>query len=276
MAASKEFRKAMEASKNATKRFKKAKDARPGGDFSAPDIEDGRYEVRVTAEADKSPNKNIPFVRINWMVLNGDYAKTKFNAMYWLEGDDEERVQKDWDNLSKAIQVLLGMDEEDMEGFEQWSMSDLCDVVDEIDEKAPLALIRIKNWKSEKSSGINTYFLELLDEADVTIEVDDEAEGEPEEEEEEKPAASGRTKTRTRPKKEEVKEEEPEQEEEEEVVISKDDYVEYKPPRSRKAIECQVVSSNKTKEECTLVAVEDESKKFTAVKWDDVVLLVEE
>lgn len=147
--------------------------------------------------------------------------------------------------------------------------------VDEIDEKAPLALIRIKNWKGEKSSGINTYFLELLDEADVTIEVDDEAEGEPEEKEEEKPAASGRTKTRTRPKATEP-EPEPEQEEEEEVVISKDDYVEYKPPRSRKAIECQVVSSNKTKEECTLVAVEDESKKFTAVKWDDVVLLVEE
>lgn len=151
MAVSTEFRKGLARSKDAKARLTEAKKARPGGDFNAPDLPKGTYILRVTAEAGIT-SKNTLYARLNWMIMKGEHAKTSFYRDYYLEGDDAALTQKNWDALSKNVQVLAGIGEEDLENFESWSTDDLCDVLDKIDSEAPIVRAVLSPWTSKSGN----------------------------------------------------------------------------------------------------------------------------
>lgn len=287
MAVSADFRKAMDRNKEAQKRFKESKKARPG-DFAAPEIDDGRYIARVSAEAGKTPNQAVPYVRIRWMIVTGEYAKTSWMTDFYLEGKNEEQTQRNWDQLSKAIQVLADISDEQMEEFENWSMADLCDVIDEIDANAPLCKVRLKNWKGEKSSGLNCIFLELVDADDVEIETS-------EEDEEKALRAAPQTSARAAKNGSPPRGKAPTKTEEatgddddasgddtdgdggdEPQELAKGDKVLHKPKGKRSKLECEIVSVNKAKEEYTLKEVDNPKNKHTAIAWADCEPVVSE
>ena len=302
MPVSKDFQKKMQASKAAQKRFKAAKKARPTSN-AKPDIPNGNYICRIAVEAGNTERDQTPFVSFKWTVIEGEYSKVSWRQTYYLEGEDDERTQREWDNLSRTIQVLGDFDDEAMEEFEDWDMANLIEVLENIDEAQPICKVGVKNWKGEKSEGLNAYFNELLDEADIeetqAVEEEEEpkkparkaksakkkVEEEPEEEEseeeeedeEEEVVAPKRTRRKTPPKVEEEEEEdeepEDEEEEEEEVEIKKGDYVYYKAPKKKMAVECKVTSCNKTKRICNLVEEDNPANKYTAVDWSAVELV---
>jgi hypothetical protein len=263
MAVSKEFAKTMGRNKENLNRFNKSKGARPN-DFGPPDIEDGLYIARVTAEAGKTPNKGVPYVRFRWMVLEGEFAKTAYWEDYYLEGADEDRVQKSWDGLSKAIQVLSGLQDEDMDNFEKWTIADLCEVLDEIDSEAPKCKIRVRNWTSDKTgkSGVSCYFVSLVDEQPSdSKKASDDDDGSSEDDSQSDSDDDGSDNG----------DDDPQTDDSQDVEIEKDDIVLYKPRGSREEIECKVTSSNKAKQECSLKEV-DGTKIYSNVAWEKVSL----
>lgn len=187
MAVSAEFRKSLARSKDAKARLTAAKKARPGGDFNAPDLPKGSYIVRVTAEAGQT-SKNTLYARLNWMIMKGEHAKTSFYRDYYLEGDNAELTQKNWDGLSKNVQVLAGIGEEDLENFESWSTDDLCDVLDKIDSEAPIVRATLSPWQSKNGNRNMDLWCNALIEDIAAEELDvdpDDLEEEEEESEEE-------------------------------------------------------------------------------------------
>jgi hypothetical protein len=305
MPVSAEFRKGLSKNTAAKKRFTKAKEARPGSGFDAPDVPKGQYICQVTAEAYKNGRGNLE-VALKYKIMKGEFANTQWKRRYELEGDEEraEFIDKDWEALSKSIQVLADIGEEELEDFQNWSTDDLCDILDKIEEEAPIVKAGISPWESKSGTRNLNFFInsivEDVEAEELDVDPDDvgeeeEAEEEAEEEEEKKPTArssrNGKkstakpTATRSTRKKqeeeeaeEEEEEEEAEQEEGEEEApeILKGNFVFYKPKGSRKTVECEVVSSNRAKEECTLKSVDDPTKKYTAVAWDAVELIEEE
>lgn len=317
MAVSAEFRKGLARSKDAKARLTAAKKARPGGDFNAPDLPKGAYILRVTAEANKTSKGNL-YARLNWMIMKGEFAKTSFYKDFFLEGDNDEMVQKNWDALSKAVQVLADIGEEELADFENWSTDDLCDVLDKIDSEAPLVRATLNPWisKSNGNRNLDVWFNSLIEDvASEELDVDpDDIEGEEEEADGEEATDEGDdgvidlealgvaaddgdedalaklaelaeaagidpdeydtwAELAAALPEEEAEEEE---EEVEEVVISKDDFVYYKPKGKRTAVKCKVLSSNKAKEEATIAEVADAKKKYSAVPWASCELVEEE
>ncbi len=158
------------ALKKKTKPFTKSRKAKAGG-FSKPDIDDGPYVVRIGAKARVINGK--PVVDFPWTVARGTSKGVRFTHSIWLDNDDAEREQRNFDDLSTRLQVL-GYDMDSME------VADIPDILEEIDSDKPLVRCNIKNWASDSgNSGINCYFNELLEADD-----DEEDEGEEEETEE--------------------------------------------------------------------------------------------
>lgn len=288
MPISSDFAKRLTRNKSAKTRFKKAKEARPG-EFTAPEIPNGNYVARCSVSAGNTKKDGTPFVSIKWVIVEGEHAKKSWSQDFYLEGDDEDRVQKTWDALSKAIQVLAGIDDEVMEEFESWEMEDLIEVLEEIDKEAPYCRIGIRNWKGEKSSGITAYFNALVD--------PDEIGKEDEDEDEEEPVVQKGRKGKSAPKQEAVDDEgdeeddeeevaeEPEAEEEEDeeeeeaeelVEIKKGMVVYYKPPKSKSAVECEVKRVSKVKKTCLLARTDDEDETFKDIPWDSIEVVEDE
>lgn len=285
MGASKEFRKALEGSKDAKARLQKAKKARPGTGFSLPEIEDGSYITRVTCEGNKTKD-GTPFVNFKCMVLEGDYKKVSVPVTFFLKGkkgDDPKRVQMNWDFLSQAIQTCAGIGEEELEDFENWELSELCDILDEIDESAPVVKIGVKNVEGkptgqgkDKKPGkryLQVFFNELLEDYEEKEGDEEEKEEEDEESDEEDSDDSEEDEDGDEGNEDDEEGDEDDSEEEESVVISKGDNVfyTYKKKGAKKGEELvfSVTASSKKDETCSLTDVETEKIKLKDIAWAD-------
>lgn len=266
MAVSKDFAKRLAASKVAQKRLKKAAKARPS-EYSIPEIENGTYICRIGVSTRIFEKTNCPIISIHWAVVEeGEYKGVHHQMDFWLEGDDEDKVQKTWDNLSRAIQVLANLDEEDMESFAEWSMSDLIGVLDEIDKAAPLCKVRIKNWKGEKSSGLNAYFNELVD----SVDAEDAEEDEEEEQEEKKPAKKSSKPAKKSSKKAEQEEDEDDSDDEdEEDSDDEEEEEEEKPAKKSSKKPAKKAKQEEEDDEDTEDESEDEDSEDDAEKEDE-------
>lgn len=69
---------------------------------------------------------------------------------------------------------------------------------------------------------------------------------------------------------EDEEDEDEEDEEDDEYVPAKGDQVMYKPPRSRKKVECEVTAVYVKKQTVNLVSVDDPNKKYKGVSWDAI------
>lgn len=267
MAVSAEFRKGIAKSKEAVKRLTKAKKARPSA-FETPDIPDGVYICRITVDADKDKNGDF-YVKLNWIIAEGEYKNKKFFQLLRLQHKNEKVKEFAWNYLSKAIQILKDIGEEELEDFENWDLADVCDVLDEIDKEAPYARCSIKTRKDGEYVNLNMYINSLVDsdnrnesdddETDESNDSDDSEESEEAEDEEESEESEDS----------EDSEESEDEEELEEVTIEKGDTVIYQRGQYT------VLSSNKAKETCTLQHVSKKDKKASNVPWDKVTLVTD-
>lgn len=125
--------------------------------FTLPTIADGEYTFAVDAECGVTDNKGIPYVKFNWSVQDEGPAFGKGNnQIFWLDGDDEEQVEKTFQRLAGAFMSLLDLTEvtvDDPQDIEQ-----LVDMVNDEDNKT-YATGKLSNWTSASGKkGFNLYF----------------------------------------------------------------------------------------------------------------------
>lgn len=177
-AVSAEFEKALGASKTAVKRFKEAKKAEPSSGSYYPDIPSGTTVYgRVTASADKTKD-GTPRVRFRVTVVTGEFKGKSWNRDYYLDNEN----QRGWDDLSKDMQVIAEVTQDEMEDWGDDWLGQMCGVLEEINQKAPCVRIGIKrNIAPEKTVNgkklpakefFNTYFNELMNEDDLDLDDD--------------------------------------------------------------------------------------------------------
>lgn len=158
------FQKAIAKKKNAAQLMKSANEAESGGDFSAPEIDDGAYIFRVSATCGMTTNKNVPFVELKWKIEDDSPFNGKgWNKTHYLENDDPDKEEKAWARLGKDLKTLTG------EEIDLSSGEDIDRIVDQINQSNPLVKGRIKNTEQDGKTYLNIYFNELLDyEVEVT------------------------------------------------------------------------------------------------------------
>lgn len=274
MAASSSFLKALLANKQAVKSFNAAKKKRPtSGSFEPPDIPSGNYIVKVSLEPLVDSKLNLK-VQLRWVVMEGQYAKTSSVQTFWLTGDDPERTQRSWDQLSAAIQILANITDEGIEEFEEWTPAELEQVIKEINSASVLANAYISNKVgNDKVRRVNLYLKSLADE-DALEPLDDVESAEEEDTDDEesvKPISTKKPKrSLVKAKKEEEEEEEEEEVEEEEEIeaLQKGDYVAYTPPRHKKAVDCQIVKVLMRSKTYSIKEV-DGDRTWDDVSWEE-------
>jgi len=247
------------ALKKKAKQFKKSRKAVPG-QFSIPKIDDGSYVARITMQMKMvGPDKKLQ-ARFDWTIARGAFKGVTYNKTVWLDDEDSDRDQENWDNLSRCLQVL-GYDMDDID------VSDLIAIADEVTKEKPLIKIGVKNNTDPKDSDkkyLNSYFNLALDDEDDELEDEEEEE---EDEDEEAEAEEEEEEEATDEEEEEDEEGEEEEEEEEEYeAVEKDMEVTHKRKK------CTVISSNQRKETCSLKQKKS-GKVIKNVSWDDVTIL---
>jgi len=154
--ASTEFIKALKNKSAAKAAMKSLNSAEAGGGgFQVPDVPDGVYIMAVKAECGITPNKAIPFVKLNWEIVDDtDYKGSKSNMTYFLEAENEDQLEMTFSSLGRAFKVLLGTENLDLE-----DAADIAGVVDQINDEDVYSECRVKNWKGKNDKkGINVYF----------------------------------------------------------------------------------------------------------------------
>jgi len=172
---------------------------------------------------------------------------------------------KDDGSVSMSEDNALDMFRERLQGVgidtEDIASKDLEEACEEHAEAEPLVKIKA----SKNNSGyINLKYKGVVEEDD---EDDDEAPFDADEDEEEEDDDVEEDED----DEEEDEEEEEDEDDEEDEVPEKGDSVMYKPKGSRKAVECEVVTVNKSKETVNLKG--PKNKPYKAVSWDDIEIL---
>lgn len=169
--ASKEFAKALAKRKDIQSLMKQANDAK-AGEFTVPDIEPGKYLVRVKLEGKVNPKTGVPMLEIRWTIVDDSpYNGKGSNDTYWLENDDAEREANTWKYLGRAIKVLTDDPDRQIE-----EVGDLVEIIEEVNAADPIVEITLKKYVNPDTKKIRyTLYYNGIYEQDEEGETQDEA-----------------------------------------------------------------------------------------------------
>jgi hypothetical protein len=156
--ASSAFVKALDKKRNGENLLKKARDAEQQ-DFSPPEIPDDNYVARIRAKVGVTPNKNVPYAEFRWTISDdsGFYGKG-YRQTFYLEDEDAEREEKNFEFLGKTLKVLTGNNELELESFDQ-----IEELVKDIDAANPYCKITVKSGMGKKNKWMSAYFNERVE-----------------------------------------------------------------------------------------------------------------
>lgn len=156
--ASAAFVKALEKKKNMSKMLNASKEAEKKGAYTLPEIRDGSYICAVRAECGVTPNKNVPYVKFLWSIVDDSEFNGKgADKTIFLGDDDEARCEKAFTSLGKSFKILLDTDELDIQ-----SAADVPALVDAINADKIYARTAIKRWEKGDKWGYNVFFNERV------------------------------------------------------------------------------------------------------------------
>lgn len=139
--------------------IKKMRDAQPKEGYVRPKIDKGTYILAVTAEAGITPNKEVPYVKFNWEVQDeGEFQGKGANHAIFLDGDDQDKVDKNFESLSLAFRALLDLEEVDIN-----DAADIEAYVDAVNKQKVYCRSKVYPWGNDEKGGFNVYFLERLE-----------------------------------------------------------------------------------------------------------------
>ena len=182
MPASPDFLKSLEGSKTAAARWKKAKTERPSEGGGKPDLPSGQYYVRIAIICDKTKgtkdSPSQPRVRIRQTIVAGEYVGNGwYNDFYLGKGKKAEDEERNWNGLSRAVQILAEVDETE---FNKWDLKRLAKELIKIDEAAPFCRIGVVNAPDKQDDQkfyLNVYYNELIHDTSEIPDFEDVASG---------------------------------------------------------------------------------------------------
>jgi hypothetical protein len=149
--ASSAFTKAVAGKKRAMQKMKEVE----RNTFQQPTIEDGTYILGVTGECGVTEEKGVPYVRLDWVIQDEGPENGKgYQTTFWLENEDQEKEDKQFEILAKALLAILDVEEVNVE-----DAVDIEQYVDVINQGK--SFVRTKIVTKESANGkkyINTYF----------------------------------------------------------------------------------------------------------------------
>ena len=148
------------ALKKKQKQFKKSRKAKPG-QFSIPAIDNGTYVALISMQMKMVGSDKKLQAYFKWTVARGAFKGVSYNKTVWLDDEDKERDQGNWDELSKCLQVL-GYEMDDID------VSDLLVIADEVTKEKPLIKIGGRTMlgrvvEALRDTGIDEIFIAVTD-----------------------------------------------------------------------------------------------------------------
>lgn len=239
-------------------------------------IPPGRYPLQCTSvKADYEPKGKYAYVDIAGVVYSGDEEGGQITQRIFLK-KDQKRVDIPLENIARVFKALdpdlvesieaCSSPEEFIGQIEEWAEG--------ISELKPYfeGRVSIEEYKGKEYSRLQVlrylteeeaeeYWLEEdSEEEDSAQEESDEEEDEDEEEDDEEEETA---------EDDDEDEEDDEDDEDEEIVIEKGGEVSWKPPKAKKTRDFEVVTSNRSKQTCTLKE-SGGNRIYKNVAWSDV------
>jgi hypothetical protein len=123
--------------------------------FTLPNIPKGNYTLAVDAEAGVTENKGVPYVKFNWTIQDeGEYFGKSSNTIFWLDGEDDDRVDNEFKYLAKAFMALLDLAEVNVD-----DPQDIEQLVDMVNNDKVYCEASIQPWESASGKkGFRVYF----------------------------------------------------------------------------------------------------------------------
>ena len=144
----------------AKKTWKSSRKAK-GGRFEDVEIEDGTYHARLSkGTASISAKSKVPYVVTKFVILQGDYEATTVRRQDFLQDDDAERQSMKQESFAKAMDGC-GYDVSELD------LSEVPQLVDDLNEDRPYVEIGIVNWQSDTNHGYNCYVNRLLTDEEI-------------------------------------------------------------------------------------------------------------
>ena len=154
------FASAMKNIGDAWEASRKVKDT--GGNREQEPIDDGTYVARLTtARSGTDKNKNA-YAAFDFEVTRGEFEGVSLSKFHSISETDWRTIEQSLSSLFVDLQRLSGEGD-----FSEVEPAEIEDLVTELDEAKPTISIGVRNWKSEKSAGINVYINKRLDEGTI-------------------------------------------------------------------------------------------------------------
>jgi hypothetical protein len=234
----------------------------PGG------IKDGVCQV-VEFEIDETDNEKVPYIQLKFLVLEPNEHKGYLQTKRWYFKETEYKtMQQITDDFSNDLQ-LVGVETANLNPSD-WedALKQLCKDKPIVGFKTRSGNMNGNDWFKFDLQGVMSDYEPPEDEEE---DEDEDEENEVEEDEEDEVEESDETEE----EESDEDEEEEEEEEEEEYIPESEDLVMYKPPRKKKAVQCEVQSVNKKKKTVVLQNIETEDE-YEGVAFDKVEPVVDE
>lgn len=246
---------------------------------------DGTYEaqlIKANIGESKNAEKSLYFNFTFKITSPEEYAGQTGNVTHLVK-------HVTWQGGERTVEEVLEMVAKDLQNLghetEDSDVSDLIEIMDQLNEEKPMVQLQVGTGKKkgnrfiyiqglidsdiedsdepeedeEKYDEDEEGYDDAYDDEEETEEYDEEYDEEEEEDYEEEP---------------EEDEEEIEEEDEYEIIPEKGEFYAYKPPRSRKELEGEIVTSNKRNKTVTIKC--DNGKTYKEVSFDDLIAYEDE
>ena len=152
-----------DAMKNIGDAFKSARTIKDtGGNREQQPIDDGSYVANLTTARSGVDKNGNAYAAFDFEVSRGEFEGVSLSKFHSISATDWRTVEQSLESLFVDLQRLSGEGD-----FSELEPTDIGELVAELDKEKPSMGVGVKNWKSEKSEGINVYINKRVDADDI-------------------------------------------------------------------------------------------------------------
>jgi len=133
-----------------------------GGNYEQQPIDDGTYVCRLAAARSGTDKNKNAYATFDFEVSRGEFEGVSLSKFHSISETDWRTIEQSLSSLFVDLQRLSGEGD-----FSEVEPSEIEDLVTELNDEKPTISVGVKNWKSEKSTGINVYINKRLDEGTI-------------------------------------------------------------------------------------------------------------
>ena len=136
---------------------RKVKDT--GGNREQEPIDDGAYVASLTTARSGTDKNGNAYAAFDFEISRGEFQGVSISKFHSISTTEWRTIENALQSLFVDLQRLSGEGD-----FSEVEPDEIEDLVNELNDEKPTISVGVKNWKSEKSAGINVYINNRVDE----------------------------------------------------------------------------------------------------------------